>query len=176
MPFLVVQSFLTDKYIFIDNFHSHEKRFNPLETDMFLYNLSNEETFLQDFLKILKQTLHNFCKILKKCFLGTIWKIKPESHNVVLPVAKELTLYMFSALSICVFPLGEKTLLISVIKYLLLIMVTQEICIQSVLLQNRILKICFLWKLMFFKLWHYYIDLNMFIIYMKELMNVIWVI
>ena len=33
--------------------------------------ISNEKTFLRDFLVILKRVLQNYQKILKKCFLGT---------------------------------------------------------------------------------------------------------
>ena len=33
--------------------------------------ISNEETFLHDFLAILKHSLQNYLKILKKYFLGT---------------------------------------------------------------------------------------------------------
>ena len=35
---------------------------------------STEETFLQDFQEIMKRTLHNFLKILKKCFLVLEYK------------------------------------------------------------------------------------------------------
>ena len=40
-----------------------------------LTNISNEETFLQDFVVILKRTLQNYYKILKKCFLCTAWTV-----------------------------------------------------------------------------------------------------
>ena len=33
---------------------------------------STQETFIYDFMEILKQMLQNFCRILKKCVLGTI--------------------------------------------------------------------------------------------------------
>ena len=48
--------------------------FNPLETkdfdSHFLNSLISNDTFLQDFLVILKHSLQNYKKILKNCFLG----------------------------------------------------------------------------------------------------------
>ena len=35
----------------------------------------NEETFLQDFVVILKRTLENYYKILNKCFHATTWTV-----------------------------------------------------------------------------------------------------
>ena len=57
--------------------------------------ISNEETFLQDFLLILKHSLQNYLKILKKCFFAAICIViylicsYPLPHTGMLPVAKE---------------------------------------------------------------------------------------
>ena len=64
----------------------YHNNYNILNTDDFdainyivsfaddsITNMSNEETLLEDFLVILKQTLQNYLKIFKKCFLGTTW-------------------------------------------------------------------------------------------------------
>ena len=53
---------------------------------------------ITDFQVILKRTLQNYLKILKKCFLGTTWKVMlPAGSNLqiytgVLPVVKGLRL------------------------------------------------------------------------------------
>ena len=57
-------------------------------------NISDEETFIRDFLVILKRTLQNYKKISKKCFLITTWTVmlstgsNVEFHTGVYPVAK----------------------------------------------------------------------------------------
>ena len=61
-----------------------------------LTTISNKETFLRDFLVILKRTLQ---KITKKCFLGTTWTVMLAAcsnllpHTGVLSVAEESDLF-----------------------------------------------------------------------------------
>ena len=85
-------------------------KINPLETGDFqnnfflqvfvhdsITNISTERTFLQDFLVILKRSLQNYQKILKKCFLGTtrrtlMLSANIKSHTGVLSVSKGLSI------------------------------------------------------------------------------------
>ena len=48
-----------------------------------LSNNSNKETFLHDFLVILKHSLQNYQNILKKCFLGTTSTVLCLNHTLV---------------------------------------------------------------------------------------------
>ena len=62
-------------------------------------DISNDETFLQDFVVILKRTLQIYYTISKTCFLSTTWIVMSWtdsniwSYTDVSPVAKELLLW-----------------------------------------------------------------------------------
>ena len=65
--------------------------FNPFAA---ITTMSTKEILLQAFILILKHSLRNYKKILKKCFFGTTWRvILSESSNIqphtgVLPVVR----------------------------------------------------------------------------------------
>ena len=76
-----------------DYFESIEDNFT-----FHLSMISNKEIFLQDFLVILKRSLQNYYKILKKCFLCPYidhYKYSIfQPHNGVSPVAKKGKFFM----------------------------------------------------------------------------------
>ena len=51
-----------------------------------LTTITNEETFLQDFLR-------NYKKILTKCFIGTTYMVMYKPHYSVLPVPESAQKY-----------------------------------------------------------------------------------
>ena len=58
------------------------------------HHYSDEKTFLQYFLEILKRTLHNPSEILKKCTTRVIICVAASNIHTVLPVVKRLTPYV----------------------------------------------------------------------------------
>ena len=68
-------------------------------------NISNEKTFLKDFLVNLKGPLQNWCTLSMNCFLDTTWTVmlstdsNIQSHSGVLPVAKGLKTFAFGDVS-----------------------------------------------------------------------------